>query len=354
MPSMSLSERYAPAVALLAAALFGVSTPVAKVLIGGIDPFLLAGLLYLGSGAGLSILLLVRQKSAEGAEAQLKRTDLPWLLGTVFFGGMAGPVLLMTGLSRTSASSASLLLNLESAFTLAGAWIVFHEHVDRRLFAGASAIVAGALLLSWRGGISGFGIGDVLIAGACLSWAIDNNLTRKISSADPVLLAAIKGICAGSVNTVLALWLAAPIPTLPPLLTALLLGFVSYGLGLVLFIIALRHLGTARTGAYYGTAPFIGALAAVTFLHEPVTLPLIAAGILMAVGVWLHLSERHGHVHTHEELVHEHRHVHDEHHQHAHAPDDPPGEPHSHSHRHRPMTHAHRHWPDLHHQHRHN
>lgn len=351
---MPATDIRAPFIALAAAALFGLSTPLAKLLIGDISPWLLAGLLYLGSGCGLTILYLVRRYSAGGSgEASLTRADLPWLAGTVLFGGILGPFLLLYGLALTDATSASLLLNLEAVLTLGLAWLVFHEHVDRKLFAGAMAIVAGALLLSWQGGFGRAGWGALLIGLACLSWAIDNNLTRKISATDPVVLAAIKGVVAGSVNTALAFSLGAKLAGLFAVSGALLLGFVSYGLGLVLFIVALRHLGTARTGAYYGTAPFIGAIAATVILGTPLTGSILMAGLLMAIGAWLHLSERHTHKHVHESLEHAHRHVHDEHHRHSHRPDDPPGEPHSHPHRHEPIAHAHAHWPDLHHRHRH-
>ena len=314
------------------------------------SPWLLAGLLYLGSGVGLTALYFIRSASGE---AGLTRADLPWLAGTVVFGGMLGPIFLMYGLTFTDGASASLLLNLEAVLTLAIAWVVFREHVDRRLFAGAVAIVAGALLLSWQGEFGKAGWGALLIALACLAWGIDNNLTRKISAADPVVIAAIKGIIAGSVNTALAFSLDAALPPIPAIGAAMLLGFFSYGLGLVLFILALRHLGAARTGAYYGTAPFIGALGAAIILGQPLTVTLLIAGVLMAFGAWLHLSERHGHEHTHEPLDHAHRHVHDEHHQHEHGPDDPQGEPHAHPHRHAPLRHAHAHWPDLHHRHGH-
>ena len=351
---MRATELRAPLIALAAAALFGVSTPLAKVLIGDVSPWLLAGLLYLGSGIGLTILFLVRRSFAGGSgEANLARADLPWLVGTGFFGGILGPIFLLYGLALTDAASASLLLNLEAVLTLAIAWVVFREHVDRRLFLGAVAIVAGALLLSWQGGLGHAGWGVPLIGLACLSWGIDNNLTRKISAADPVVLAAIKGVVSGSVNFALAFALGAKLPGLPAVGGALLLGFVSYGLGLVLFIVALRHLGTARTGAYYGTAPFICAIAAAIILGTPLTPVILMAGLLMAFGAWLHLSERHAHPHAHQSLQHAHRHVHDEHHSHAHGPDDPPGEPHSHPHRHEPLTHTHPHWPDLHHRHAH-
>ena len=349
------TESRAPLIALAAAALFGVSTPLAKLLIGDVSPWLLAGLLYLGSGLGLTVLYLFRRASSSGGsgEASLTRSDLPWLAGTILFGGILGPVLLLYGLALTDAASASLLLNLEAVFTLGLAWVVFHEHVDRRLFTGAVAIVAGALLLSWQGGFGDASWGVFLIGLACLSWGIDNNLTRRISAADPVVLAAIKGVAAGSVNTAIAFSLGAALPPVPAIGAALLVGFVSYGLGLVAFIVALRHLGTARTGAYYGTAPFIGAVAATILLGTPLTATMLVAGLLMAIGAWLHLSERHAHEHDHVVLEHAHRHVHEAHHQHAHLLDDPPGEPHSHLHRHEPLTHSHRHWPDLHHRHRH-
>lgn len=347
-------ERQAPLIALAAAALFGLSTPLAKLLLGDVSPWLLAGLLYLGSGLGLSALIFVRRLFGAGmGEARLARADLPWLAGTVFFGGILGPILLLFGLNLTDAASASLLLNLESVFTLLLAWIVFREHVDIRLFIGAVAIVAGALLLSWQGDLGNISWGAALIALACLAWGIDNNLTRKISAADPYVLAAIKGVAAGSVNTVLAFAAGAQWPEAMNLASAMSLGFVSYGLGLVLFIIALRNLGTARTGAYYGTAPFIGAIAAALILGTPLSATILVAGLLMALGAWLHLSERHAHDHSHTALEHAHRHSHDAHHHHEHSADDPPGEPHSHLHRHEPLKHSHAHWPDLHHRHTH-
>ena len=338
--------------ALGAAAAFGVSTPLAKLLLGSIDPWIMAGLLYLGSGLGLGVLIAFHNLTGSAsAEAKLTRHDIPWLAGTVLFGGVLGPVLLLSGLNLTDAASASLLLNLEAVFTLLLAWVVFHEHVDRRLFVGTVAIVSGALLLSWQGGIGKFSWGIVLIALACLSWAIDNNLTRKISASDPFVLAAIKGLAAGSVNTALALSAGAHWPELANLSGAMLLGFVSYGLGLVLFIFALRYLGTARTGAYYGTAPFIGAIFAAIILDTPLTGIILIAGLFMAAGAWLHLAERHEHEHIHTELEHEHAHLHDEHHQHAHEGE--VTEPHSHVHRHTPLRHKHAHYPDLHHRHGH-
>jgi drug/metabolite transporter (DMT)-like permease len=349
---MIWSPKKAPLIALTSALLFGLSTPLAKMLMGDLSPWLLAALLYLGSGLGLTLVILFRPRQ-NASEATLRRNDLPWLAGTVFFGGVVGPILLLLGLSTTDAASASLLLNLEAVFTLLLAWVIFREHVDRKLFAGAVAILAGALLLSWQGGLGKASFGMVLISLACLSWAIDNNLTRRISAVDPFILAAVKGVVAGTVNAALAFAMGASLPSLPVFASAMLLGFVSYGLGLVLFIIALRYLGAARTGAYYGTAPFIGALAASVIFGTPITSTLVIAGGLMALGAWLHLSERHVHYHDHEILDHDHKHTHDEHHQHDHGPNQSTTEPHSHPHHHGALVHGHAHWPDLHHRHGH-
>jgi drug/metabolite transporter (DMT)-like permease len=349
---MVFSVKHAPVIALISAALFGLSTPLAKILLGDLSPWALACLLYLGSGLGLGLIVLLR-RGTQQTEAKLVRQDIPWLAGTVIFGGVIGPILLLFGLSTTDAASASLLLNLEAVFTLLLAWIVFREHVDSKLFAGAAAIVLGALLLSWQGGLGKASLGMLLISLACLSWAIDNNLTRKISAVDPFVLASVKGIVAGTVNAGIAYAMGANLPGWTGITSAMLLGFFSYGLGLVLFIIALRHLGTARTGAYYGTAPFIGALGATILLATPLTPVLIVSGLLMALGAWLHLSEKHIHEHDHEILDHDHSHVHDEHHQHEHEPGQRTSEPHSHAHHHSGLAHVHAHWPDLHHRHGH-
>jgi drug/metabolite transporter (DMT)-like permease len=259
----------------------------------------------------------------------------------------------MLGLASTPASSASLLLNLEGLATMVIAWTVFRENVDWRIFIGALSILAGAVVLSWQGGPSGFGWGALLIAGACLAWGIDNNLTRKLSAADPVQITIAKGLVAGGANLALALAAGARLPAPPALAGAAILGFFAYGVSLVLFVFALRYLGSARTGAYFSTAPFIGATLAVILLAEPVGPQLIAAAVLMGVGLYFHLVERHEHEHQHEATEHDHRHVHDAHHQHAHSPDDPPGEPHTHRHRHARLAHSHPHFPDLHHRHGH-
>jgi drug/metabolite transporter (DMT)-like permease len=338
--------------ALGAAILFGVSTPISKLLLAAVDPQFLAGLLYLGAGLGLAAIHLGRSAfSIPAPEAPLRVHDLPWLAAIILFGGVAGPLLLMLGLKRIGGAEGALLLNLEGLATMAIAWIAFRENVDRRLLLGALAILAGALALAWRGQGITIDNGSLLIAGACLAWGIDNNLTRKLSAADPVAIAMTKGLAAGAVNTGIAAAHRAALPAAGTILASGIVGFLSIGVSLVLFILGLRHLGTARTGAYFSTAPFIGAAVAIPLLGEAVTWQLLLSGGLMATGLWLHLTERHEHEHTHEALEHEHAHVHDEHHQHRH--DGPVAEPHTHVHRHQPMRHKHIHYPDLHHRHPH-
>ncbi|MFG1379799.1 DMT family transporter [Xanthobacter autotrophicus] len=344
--------------ALASAGLFGASTPFAKHLLGSVDPWMMAGLLYLGAGLGLAAVHLSRTAlRLPAVEAPLRRTDMPWLALVIVAGGLLAPLLLMFGLSLTDAASASLLLNLEGLATMGIAWLVFRENVDRRLLLGAFAILSGAVLLSWEGRMSSqwgsLQWGALLIASACLCWGIDNNLTRKLSSADPVQIAMLKGLVAGAINLLIALASGAGLPSAVTLLAAGVIGFLGYGVSLALFVLALRHLGAARTGAYFSLAPFVGAVLAVVMLGEAISVQLVVAGCLMAVGLWLHLSERHEHPHAHEAMEHEHRHGHDEHHRHEHEPGVQPGEPHTHWHRHAPLAHRHPHYPDLHHRHRH-
>lgn len=339
--------------ALLAAALFGASTPLAKLLVGRVDPVLLAGLLYLGSGCGLAAWRWAWSRG-QVSEAPLKRSDVPWLAGAILFGGVLGPILLMVGLTSTPASAASLLLNLEGVLTAVLAWVVFRENFDRRIALGMAVITAGGVVLSWEGRPEvGVPWGAFAIAGACLGWAIDNNLTRKVSAGDPVQIAAIKGLAAGAVNVGVALARGVEWPASATVVACGAVGLAGYGVSLTLFVLALRGLGTARTGAYFSVAPFVGAAVSLVLLGDRPTVGFFAAAGLMAIGVWLHLTERHEHEHAHEELTHDHSHAHDEHHQHGHAAGDPPGEPHSHPHHHPPMRHSHPHYPDIHHRHGH-
>jgi drug/metabolite transporter (DMT)-like permease len=335
--------------ALGAALLFGAGTPLAKSLLNSVSPWLLAGLLYLGSGIGLTIFRLFRRTNP----VRLAQNEAPWFIGAIVSGGVVGPVLLMFGLTGMPASGAALLLNAEGVFTTLLAWFAFKENFDRRIAFGMVAIVAGAVLLSWPDEARFTGLWPALaVLGACLAWGIDNNLTRKVSLLDATWIASVKGLIAGSVNSILAFSLGTTLPALPNLAGALALGFLAYGVSLVFFVVGLRHLGTARTGAYFSVAPFFGAMVAVV-MGDPVTLPLLGAGALMAIGIWCHLTEHHKHGHIHDVIAHEHEHVHDAHHEHAHDITIAPGTKHSHWHRHEQLVHAHTHFPDVHHRHPH-
>jgi drug/metabolite transporter (DMT)-like permease len=339
--------------ALAAAALFGASTPFAKLLVGSMPPILLAGLLYLGSGIGLLGWWLWRRWAGHATrEEALTRRDVPWLAGAILSGGVIGPVLLMLGLVYVAAAHASLLLNLEGVFTALLAWFVFKENFDRRIALGMALIVAGGVVLSWpvEAGV-GISLWALAIVGACLAWAIDNNLTRKVSAGDPVQIAGLKGLVAGLANTGIALSMGYVLPSAAAVTAAGVLGLLGYGVSLVLFVLALRHLGAARTGAYFSIAPFIGAVLSLVVLREAPELVFWGAAGLMAMGVWLHVTERHEHDHTHESLAHSHRHVHDAHHRHEHDFPWDGTEPHVHYHVHAPLVHSHPHYPDLHHRH---
>jgi drug/metabolite transporter (DMT)-like permease len=337
---------------LSAAASFGLSAPLAKLLLASISPVLLAGLLYLGAAAGLWLHRLVRPSTNE---ARLARADAPKLAGVIAAGGILGPALMLFGLSRVTGLAGSLLLNLEAPFTVLLAVVVFGEHLGRYAAAATAFILGGALVLRLQPGALGADTAGVaLLAAACLCWAIDNNLTQRLSLRDPFAIVRVKTLMAGAFNTALGLIVSGGhLPNGEYVVGALVLGSFSYGVSVVLDAYALRLVGAAREAAYFATAPFVGALGALVLLKEPLGWFDVAAMVSMGVGVALLLRERHGHGHAHEELEHEHLHRHDDHHQHEHGLDAPAGEPHSHQHRHVPLVHDHPHLPDAHHRHRH-
>lgn len=351
------ADRRGIALALVSALLFGASTPFAKLLVGQMPALWLASLLYLGSGLALGVWLALRALRRR-APSGLMRRDLGWLAAAIVAGGVIGPVLLLVGLAATPASAASLLLNLEGVFTALLAWVVFREHTDRRLVLGTLLVVAGGFALTWSAAAERGALWPALaIVGACLAWGLDNNLTRRISGGDPVLIAALKGGVAGSGNAALAFALGLPPPALAASTAAAAIGAAGYGASLVCFVLALRHLGAARTGAYFSIAPFAGALVALPLLGESLAPLAWLAAALMGAGLWLHLTERHAHEHVHEPVTHTHAHRHDEHHRHAHDAGAPPVDPltgaHIHEHVHERLVHSHPHFPDLHHRHSH-
>ncbi|MCE9673989.1 EamA family transporter [Myxococcus stipitatus] len=355
---MSFPPRVAgAALGLSAAALFGVSAPIAKLLLPSSTPLVLASLLYLGGGlglAGLEWLRKLRPRASSGREARLTPKDAPLLLGVILCGGILGPVLMLVGLQRMSGVAASLLLNLEGPFTILLALLIFGEHLGRAGAIAAALIMTGAAVLGFQEGeLRGDVLGVLALAGACLAWAVDNNLTQRLSLKDPLALVRIKALGSGACTLALAFLTGQALPTGSILGAALVLGFASYGLSIVLDAYALRMVGAAREAAYFATAPFVGALVAVPLLGERLRLLDLLSGALMAAGVVLLLRERHGHEHTHAELEHEHLHVHDAHHQHPHPSGTDSEEPHSHPHQHEPLTHDHPHVSDLHHRHKH-
>ncbi len=346
-----------PFFALSAAILFGGATAAAKALLSGVSPWMLAGLLYLGSGLGLGVIVLVRRPrgSSFAAMTGLSRRELPWLAGAVISGGVIAPLLLMWGLDRTPASTTSLLLNLEGVLTAVIAWAIFRENIGPRVMAGLAAIVAGAVLISITPGGGGYDglAGRVAIIAACLGWAVDNNLTRHISAGDPAVIAGTKGLVAGGVNVLIALSMGQSFPSFDRTALSCAAGFLGYGASLVLFVMALRTLGAARTGAFFSTAPFIGAFASLFILGEQLVPMLIPGAVLMIIGLFLQLGERHIHEHTHDRLAHSHTHRHDEHHRHSHDDGSSDTGSHSHPHFHDQIKHSHRHFPDIHHRHGH-
>lgn len=337
--------------AIAAAVLFGASTPLSRALLTRVSPALLAALLYLGGGIGLSLSLFVGRPGA-----RLVRSDARWLAGATLFGGVLGPLALLFGLRATPAGTASLLLNLESVFTAFVAWRVFHEQIDRRVAAGMALVLVASTVLAWPGQVHGASsvFGPLAIAGACLCWAIDNNLTRKVSDADPRIVVAIKCSVAGLVNLAIALALGAQWPGGAMLAASMTVGLSSYGVSLLFFVLALRHLGAARTGSWFSLAPFIGAGLSLLITREPLTVALVVASALMGVALYLHATEKHEHEHEHEPVRHRHGHRHDDgHHQHEHPAGIDVFEGHEHEHTHERIVHAHAHFPDTHHQHEH-
>jgi drug/metabolite transporter (DMT)-like permease len=339
--------------ALAAAALFGAGAPLAKRLLAEVAPAMLAALLY--AGAGLMALPFAA-RAWRRSEAPLRRVDAPLLAGVIAFGGVAGPLLLLYGLDRTSASLASLLLNLEAVFTVAIAVVVFGEWIGARGLGALAVVVAGCALSTFAAGGARSTlawVGPLSVAGACVAWAIDNNLTQRLSLRDPLAVVAVKGLGAAPVALAIARLTGAPWPPWRGLVGGLVLGALSYGVSLALYVRAARALGAARTGTLFAAAPFIGAALAIPIAGERPSLRLAGAGLLIAGGVALLLGERHEHAHTHEPLDHEHLHTHDdEHHRHAHRGDEGPA-PHSHTHEHEPTTHTHAHASDAHHRHKH-
>jgi drug/metabolite transporter (DMT)-like permease len=342
--------------AILAAILFGLSTPFAKLLLNNIPPIALAGLLYLGAFLGLGSYVVVRRIASGrriSSNSALRKADLPWLAGAILSGGILAPVSLMIGLTLISGFSASLLLNMEGVMTSIIATMLFKENLGRRLIISLVCVTAAGVLLSWDPSLGTWNIaGLTLLIVAGFGWGLDNNLTRNICGRDPVQIALAKGGVAGSASMAIAIALGSSISMDAQLLWALVLGAMSYGASLVFFVLALQGLGASRTGVFYSLGPFVGAVVSILFLREWLGWVMVPALALMALGVLTLVYERHSHEHEHVEVAHTHIHTHrDLTHDHCHT--EPVREPHNHEHIHRAAVHDHSHWPDIHHRHPH-
>jgi drug/metabolite transporter (DMT)-like permease len=352
------TKRISPAAfALMAALLFGASAPLSKLLLADIQPVTLAGLLYLGCGIGVLIFRSLNNWQKPGpTEAPIRKKDAPWLVAAITAGGILAPILLLLGLDRTPAATASLLLSFEGVATAVIAFAIFKEAMGRRAGLAVVVMTIASILLSWTtGSYIGISLGALAVIGATVLWGFENNFTRHISACDPLLIVMIKGLVAGSFNLLFSRALGESWPELSTALLAMLLGSLSYGASIALYILALRGMGAARTSTLFGTAPFAGAVLSLALLGERPEGFFVPAFLAMLVGAWLLLSEEHGHIHVHAPLCHDHNHAHDdEHHQHDHATDDFISEgAHTHQHTHDCIEHVHKHAPDIHHRHEH-
>ncbi|HBP66418.1 MAG TPA: EamA family transporter [Desulfosporosinus sp.] len=343
--------------AILAAALFGASAPISKLLLGEISPTLMASFLYLGSGIGLYLQRYFRSSDKRfNDEARLTKNDWPWLIAAVSVGGIAAPIVLMFSLKNTPASTASLLLNFEGVATTVIAVLAFKEAVGKRIWMAVLLITTASILLSWdSSGQWGFSFGAIGVLSACILWGIDNNFTRNISSKDPLSIVIIKGLSAGTFSLILSVILGFPLPSFKSILLAMVLGYFSYGLSIVLFIRAMRELGSARTSALFGTAPFVGVVLSLLLFRENQGILFLFSLPIMIIGAVFLLKEDHEHLHKHETTEHEHRHNHnDSHHTHGHSDNGiPKNGYHSHVHEHEYIIHDHQHTPDIYHRHAH-
>jgi drug/metabolite transporter (DMT)-like permease len=335
--------------ALAAALLFGLSTPLVQRFGAGLGSFTTAALLYAGAAA---VGALSRRSTAR--EARVRREDIGRLVSMALFGAVIGPVALAWGLQRSGGASASLLLTLEAVFTAVLARVWYGEAMDRRIATAMALLTAGGMLLVARPGSAdgGLSVGLLAVALATLAWGVDNALSRGVAERDPGAVVMLKSALGATAALVIAIALGEPLPAANAALALLAVGAAGYGLSLRFYLLAQRAFGAARTGSVFAFAPFVGALGAIALGDRSGTAWTLVAALLMLAGLVLHLVERHGHAHAHEALTHEHAHRHDDgHHDHTHS--DTPVGVHSHLHRHEPRRHAHPHVPDAHHTHSH-
>ncbi len=316
---------------------------------------MLAGILYIGAFVGLGLYGALSRliRGRHGAGSPLIRRDVPWLAGATVSGGIIAPICLMTGLTLATGFTASLLLNLEGLATAVIAYLFFRENLGWRFGVAVGCMTAAGILVSWDPDTGVVAVtGPLLLLAAGVSWGIDNNLSRQISGKDPVRIAQIKGLVAGTTSLSIALLLGFAIPTDRFLALALFLGSISYGASMVLYLQALQGMGASRTGAFFSIGPFVGAGVSVALLNESLGWIMVPAALLMFAGVMAIVYERHSHLHEHEQITHIHLHSHDDL-VHDHHHDGVVPWQHLHEHTHRSVAHDHVHWPDIHHRHGH-
>lgn len=336
-----------------AAAVYGLSAPISKLLLKELSPTFIAALLYLGAGLGMLIVNIVKSILVkEQKEAKVTKNEMPYIVTMVFLDILA-PILLIVGLSMTTSSNTSLLNNFEIVATSLIALLIFKESISKRMWVAIALITLSTIILSFEGvGAFSFSIGSVFVISACICWGIENNCTRKLSLKDPLQIVVIKGIGSGSGALLIAIVVNGISNNIFYILCALLLGFIAYGFGIFMYIMAQRELGAARTSAYYATAPFIGVITSWILLNEGITITFLVALAVMLLGAYFATTEKHKHTHLHTQETHDHMHNHfDGHHNHTHG-NDFSGE-HSHMHTHQETSHEHDHLPDLHHRHSH-
>lgn len=351
--------------AILAAALYGISSPVSKILLEEIPPAMMASLLYLGAGSGMLLVNLFRRSGSDvQKESGLTRNELPYIIAMILL-DIAAPLLLMVALTVTTAANASLLNNFEIVATSLIAMLIFKEAIGKRMWIAIALITTASLLLTINeSGSLSFSFGSIFVILACACWGLENNCTRKLSSKNPLQIVVIKGFGSGLCSLAIAFAVRQFSSNVFYICLAFLLGFVAYGLSIYFYIFAQRELGAARTSAYYAVAPFIGVLISIIVFRQKMNASFVAALLIMIAGAYFAASERHQHDHVHHPVTHEHRHNHhDSHHDHHHDNDqilgdflgqDPaPAGDHSHIHTHENIRHVHLHTPDIHHDHSH-
>jgi drug/metabolite transporter (DMT)-like permease len=338
-------------IGLLAGFLFGVATPLSKIILSQLNGFQLAGLLYVGAALTF-IPFVIKHKKVEFIA--LKRSGKKkHLIGIIVFGGILGPLFLMIGLKTANAMSVSIWLNMELIATAILGVLLFKDHLDRFAVIGVLLTLCAGIIISTQESASGF-VSGLFILLACISWGFDNHLTAIIDGVSPQTITFLKGLFGGMTNLMIGMFLSGWQIQINYIPAALLIGIFSYGISIVLYVTSAQNLGATRSQILFSSAPFWGILTAFLFLGEPIILITSISFFLLVLGLIFTNLAAHGHKHSHESAIHIHMHSHDDgHHEHTHSAGDENRTTHSHLHEHSKYIHAHKHYPDMHHRHEH-